>query len=906
MKLRQKMLLVFATTVAVGMGALYFTSRSLLLSSFQQLEEQQTKQDVQDALDDVDEQYRSLGSVTKDYAYWDRTYNFLADPVHREIKSEFQDLDMEGVELNLVVIRDLEGRTLFAKAYDTQEHREVPVPSDFLQATLARPEMRPQSEVHLPQDGLLAFPDGTYLVSTRPILTSQRTGSPRGILLLARKFDDRAAFRITDLTRSSVGFQRVGAAGLPPDYRRAFQTMRRDGELVDIQPLSEEMVAGYVVIRDLFGDPFLIMRVDTQRPIHDRGKFSQLYLFATVFSGAVLCSVVVIFWLQKIVLSRLSSLSREVKGIGKSNAIGERVHVRGRDELASLGNSINAMLEELEETEKQFLLIADHIHQIFWMRNAKTGRYDYVSSAYERVFASTRAALEESPQSWLEVVHADDRAVVARMLEDQKRGQASEAYYRIVLPDGLPRWLWERTFPLLSGTGELTQITGLTEDITEFKRNEDALLRAQSKLEERVAERTAELAERGELVKLLVDSTPGAMYGMDRGGICTFCNPAGVRLLGYQDASEILGQPIHELIHHTRADGSRYPREECPIFSGFKDGKDSHVLEDFFWRKDGSSFPVEYGSRQIRREGKLIGAVVTFLDLTERKKQEMEQSHSQKLEAVGRLAAGIAHEINTPIQFIGDNTRFLLNSFQDELRLLRKYEKLQEMAAQEPSQAALLAEISATRTEIEWPYLEEEIPRAIGQMLEGLGRVSAIVRGMKEFSHVDRSNEKSPGDINRALESTLIVARNELKYVAEVETDFAELPSVVCYLGDLNQVFLNLLVNAAHAIEEQMKISGKKGTIRVSTRQDGECVEISISDTGSGIPEDARNKIFEPFFTTKAVGKGTGQGLALARAMVVDKHAGTLTYRTEIGKGTTFFVRLPLQGTAVREEALVE
>jgi signal transduction histidine kinase len=284
----------------------------------------------------------------------------------------------------------------------------------------------------------------------------------------------------------------------------------------------------------------------------------------------------------------------------------------------------------------------------------------------------------------------------------------------------------------------------------------------------------------------------------------------------------------------------------------------------------------------------------------------MEQSHSQKLEAVGRLAAGIAHEINTPIQFIGDNTRFLLNSFQDELRLLRKYEKLQEMAAQEPSQAALLAEISATRTEIEWPYLEEEIPRAIGQMLEGLGRVSAIVRGMKEFSHVDRSNEKSPGDINRALESTLIVARNELKYVAEVETDFAELPSVVCYLGDLNQVFLNLLVNAAHAIEEQMKISGKKGTIRVSTRQDGECVEISISDTGSGIPEDARNKIFEPFFTTKAVGKGTGQGLALARAMVVDKHAGTLTYRTEIGKGTTFFVRLPLQGTAVREEALVE
>jgi PAS domain S-box-containing protein len=492
------------------------------------------------------------------------------------------------------------------------------------------------------------------------------------------------------------------------------------------------------------------------------------------------------------------------------------------------------------------------------------------------------------------------------MLADQKKGQASEAYYRIMLPDGLPRWLWERTFPLFDSAGELAQITGLTEDITEFKRTEDALLRAQSKLEERVAERTAQLAERGELVKLLVDSTPGAMYGMDREGICTFCNPAGVRLFGYGDASEILGQPIHELVHHTRADGSRYPRDECPIFRGFKEGKDSHVLEDSFWRKDGSSFPVEYSSRQIRREGKLIGAVVTFLDITERKRQEMEERHSQKLEAVGRLAAGIAHEINTPIQFIGDNTRFLLNSFQDELKLIRKYEMLQAVATRDPANASLLAEISATRESIEWPYLEREIPRAIDQMLEGLGRVSSIVRGMKEFSHVDRSNEKSPGDINRALESTLIVARNELKYVAEVETNFGELPSVLCHLGDLNQVFLNLLVNAAHAIEELSKSSGQKGTIRVSTRKDGDWVEISISDTGAGIPEEARNKIFEPFFTTKAVGKGTGQGLALARTVVVDKHHGTLTYTTEIGKGTTFFVRLPLQGAAVREEALVE
>jgi signal transduction histidine kinase len=337
----------------------------------------------------------------------------------------------------------------------------------------------------------------------------------------------------------------------------------------------------------------------------------------------------------------------------------------------------------------------------------------------------------------------------------------------------------------------------------------------------------------------------------------------------------------------------------------FRHGKDAHVLEDIFWRKDGSNIPVEYSSRQTRRNGKVIGAVVNFVDITERKRREMELHQGQKLEAVGRLAAGIAHEINTPIQFVSDNTRFLINSFLDEVKLIRKYEQLREAAALGPVDPALLAEISAARAQIDWPYLEEEIPRALEQMLDGLKRVSTIVRGMKEFSHVDRSNEKAPADINRAIESTLIVGRNEFKYIADVETHFEDLPPVICHLGDLNQVFLNLIVNAAHAIQESVKDTSARGKIGVHTRLDGDWAEISISDSGAGIPEEARDKIFDPFFTTKAVGKGTGQGLALARAVVVEKHCGTLHFVTEMGKGTTFYIRLPLHGAAVREEALV-
>ena len=201
------------------------------------------------------------------------------------------------------------------------------------------------------------------------------------------------------------------------------------------------------------------------------------------------------------------------------------------------------------------------------------------------------------------------------------------------------------------------------------------------------------------------------------------------------------------------------------------------------------------------------------------------------------------------------------------------------------------------REQVEWDYLRLEIPKAMDQMLDGIKRVATIVRAMKEFSHIDRSPEKTPADLNKALESTLVVARNELKHVAEVETEYGTLPAVLCHGGDLNQVFLNLLVNAAHAIGDVVKQSGTKGLILVRTRQIDDWVEVSIADTGGGIPEEIQGKIFNPFFTTKEVGKGTGQGLTLARALVVEKHGGTLTFETELGKGTTFYVRLPVNGT---------
>jgi len=210
--------------------------------------------------------------------------------------------------------------------------------------------------------------------------------------------------------------------------------------------------------------------------------------------------------------------------------------------------------------------------------------------------------------------------------------------------------------------------------------------------------------------------------------------------------------------------------------------------------------------------------------------------------------------------------------------------------------AAAIGRAAEAERAADLDYIIENAPAAIDSALEGLGRIATIVRSMKEFAHPDQP-QKMIGDLNQAIRSTLVIAHNEYKYVAELDAQFGDLPPVPCYLGEINQVVLNLLVNASHAIADVVKGTGGLGKLTVRTRLDGDTVEISIADTGTGIPESARDKIFDPFFTTKEVGKGTGQGLAIARSVIVNKHGGTLHFETECGKGTTFFIRLPIDAS---------
>ncbi len=283
--------------------------------------------------------------------------------------------------------------------------------------------------------------------------------------------------------------------------------------------------------------------------------------------------------------------------------------------------------------------------------------------------------------------------------------------------------------------------------------------------------------------------------------------------------------------------------------------------------------------------------------LQELKQTQAMMLHAEKLSSIGQLASGIAHEINTPIQYVGDNTQFLEDAFSGINALLERCEKLLAMAKEGRVDDQLVKEIVELQQQTDIEYLVKEIPKAIEQSRDGVHRVTAIVKAMKNFSHPG-TEEKTTIDLRESIETTITVARNAWKYVANIQREFdPHLPSVRCYPGELNQVLLNLIVNAAHTIGDVLgSHPTERGTITVGTRRDGGWVEMFIRDTGTGIPEEIRAKIFDPFFTTKEIGKGTGQGLAIARSVILDKHEGTIECQSEVGKGTTFVIRLPING----------
>ncbi len=461
------------------------------------------------------------------------------------------------------------------------------------------------------------------------------------------------------------------------------------------------------------------------------------------------------------------------------------------------------------------------------------------------------------------------------------------------------------------------------------------------------------LRQADELVGLLLNSTGEGIYGVDLQGNCTFANPACAKLLGFESVDELLGKQMHELVHHTRPNGEPYPVEECQIYRAFREHQGTHVDDEVMFCSDGKPFPAEYWSYPVERDGALVGCVVTFVDITERRRVEEEMRQTEKMAALGKLSAGLAHELNNPAAAAQRASGQLAEGL-DELRaatleLTRAsiapdawdtvIEWAREFGERADGSSGLSALEASDREEELMGWLEAHdvgdawtmastlvnagvrkddldaiaaaLPTAplgavvlwlcrsitvqdlAGVVASSTKNISDLVNVVKSYSYMDQASLQYI-DIHAGLEDTLTILGHKLKRGIDVVRQYdRDLPQVQVQGSELNQVWTNLIDNAIGAM-------GERGTITIRTLRDDEHLMVEIADDGPGIPEKIRPRIFDPFFTTKGVGEGTGLGLDVARRIVTARCGGQIDFSSRPG-ATVFRVRLPVQNACVPE-----
>lgn len=496
----------------------------------------------------------------------------------------------------------------------------------------------------------------------------------------------------------------------------------------------------------------------------------------------------------------------------------------------------------------------------------------------------TETELSNVLESWSNNVHPDDLPKAMQYVEDYLSSKKSEyqAEFRMRHKSGKYVDILSRGTVVRNEDGTPIRFVGTHVDMTKLKRAEKKALDSEQKF------------------RTIFDSSADAIMLLDDTGFFD-CNQATLKIFGYSDRNDFLSKHPVDLSPATQADGKdSLEKANEMIAKAIEQG------EVFFeWthrRTNGEDFPAEVSLTSMQLDGKTVLEAVVR-DITERKQaelllqnqyKELQQANqelkdaqdqllqSEKMASIGQLAAGVAHEINNPVGYVSSNINALEGYINELLQLLEQYEQQEPLLPESDSKQALLE----FKQKLDIGFLKEDLDDLIKESLEGVSRVKKIVQDLKDFSHVDEATWET-ADLHQGLNSTLNIVHNELKYKAEIIKEYGDIPRVNCLPSQLNQIFMNLLVNAGHAIPDSGKIFIRSGC------QDDDHVWIEIEDTGSGIDPEHLKKIFEPFFTTKEVGKGTGLGLSLAYG-IIKKHHGDIQVRSEVGKGTCFRITLPV------------
>lgn len=519
---------------------------------------------------------------------------------------------------------------------------------------------------------------------------------------------------------------------------------------------------------------------------------------------------------------------------------------------------------ELTERNQLFEVITENAADMIAVIDC-AGNQLYNSPAYQKVLGYSSEELKVT--SPVEQIHPEDRQRVLEAAEKARlTGGGERLEYRVRHKDGTWRIMESVTATIPNEEGQIERLVIVNRDITERARAEETRDRS-DQLFRSIAENSADLIA-------VVDKTGHRIYN----------NPAYERLLGYTQ-EELKTTISFEQIHPDDR-----PLVTRAAEQALKTGV-GQILEYRMQRKDGTYVTLESHGSFIRdSRGEIEANVISARDVSDRRMA----MQNEKLSAIGQLAAGIAHEINTPVQYVSDNLAFLSDTWNHLDAAMGSC--LTPLHASVGCDSRPSGPVTPGGPPEDWDWLRQEVPKAISQSLEGVRRINKIVSAMRRFSHTG-GGERQEVDLHEALDATLTIAQNQIKHIADVQTDYQpNLPRVECYSDEMNQVFLNLIVNATHAIREASKKQARKrGKLTIRTRLIDNDVQIEIQDNGTGIPLSVRARVFDPFFTTKQAGEGTGQGLTICHNIVVQKHHGNIWFDTELDRGTTFFVRIPIQ-----------
>lgn len=849
MTLRKKTITIIGLTFICLASVLWVLSWTITREGFTDVEIKEIRKDVERALNVVQNEISLLDGIAHDYAEWDDTYAFVQNRNKVYIQTNFRDSTFSKLNVNFILMIDAAGGIVFGKSFDLKQGGETSFPESLQKELAAHPLLTKHRNEDQSVTGMILFPEGPMIVSSCPILTSEGMGPVRGKLIMGRRLD---YFRIQQLARManlSLMMHPIEDGEMPPDMKDISPSLSAETPII-LKALNEDIMAGYALIKDVFGKPLLILRVDQPRAVHKVGQSTLRYLLISLFAGTLVLCLVTIVLLERSVLRKLTGLIKDVKHIASVSRFSSRVSQTGKDELAHLAFEINGMLEKLEAAEKfkeetleaRYRAVVEDQTELI-CRYWPDGTMTFVNDACRRYYGMEKERL--AGLNFLSL-RQEEPQIFRKRTASLSPENPSVTMENFIRRAGEVRWQQWTDRAIFDDKRQMIEYQSVGRDITDRKLSEEAIRKAEEKY------------------RTIFEQAAEGIFLITQEGTITLANPAMAEILGYESPEELTAR-VTDIAHQVYVN----PEDRKEFLKELADKSHISGRQYQWYRKDGRKIWISIHAKAVRDiDGRLLYVEGTFQDITKRKlaEDELRKTISQleetrdmliqsgKLAAIGQLAAGVAHEVLNPVNIISLG-----------LQLIEKNESLSEQARND-----------------------------LNVIHDQIGRIVNITKELKQFSSISK-RQKSRNNVNDLVEKMLKLSEPQFK-LEGIELKFEpglNLPPVFIDRERMEQVLLNLISNAMVAMEGQGEKILSVSTYYIPAAGGAGHVKIIVSDTGTGISEPHLSKIFDPFFTTKEQGKGTGLGLYISYS-IVKEHDGRIWAENNGAKGASFFVELPV------------